>query len=352
MTKLDDVNGMMLVEAFGAIPAVVDDPRTMGRIAYAVAVGGVHSLGLARCSSTRMILAVSDKMKDDERRTVVPMTVRGYVDAARADCDVSVKDCRVLQNSCCLFGGTAAVVCHPYEIVQPVDATVGDVIVLTKPLGTMAALTVSEWMKQPEKRSRLLLTITEESVERARARAIDCMIRTNRVAAMLMRKVRLVLKTRVKFAVYRHSIVKLYPQKSLRCDNSLIDSLEQYNAHAACEVGSYGVLGHAKLLARRQTNSIGFIIHNMPVIARMCATSKITGNALPLLQGEMPEVSGGLLVILPREQAAAYCKALEKIERRQAWIVGIVESGDRTARVIERPRVIEVPAKDNGVSLW
>lgn len=117
-------------------------------------------------------------------------------------------------------------------------------------------------------------------------------------------------------------------------------------------MGAYGILGHADLLARRQTNSVGFIIHNMPVIARMSATSKITGSALPLLQGEMPEVSGGLLVILPREQAAAYCKALERIERRQAWIVGIVEGGDRAARVIERPRVIEVPAKDNGVSLW
>lgn len=90
----------------------------------------------------------------------------------------------------------------------------------------------------------------------------------------------------------------------------------------------------------------------MPVISRMNAISKITGNALPLLQGEMPEVSGGLLVILPREQAAAYCKALEKTECRQAWIIGIVEDGNRLARVIERPRVIEVPSKDNDDSLW
>jgi len=188
VTKLDDVGGMMLVEAFGVIPAVVDDPYVIGKIAYAVAVGGIYSLGLARCSSTRMILALSDQIKDDERKTVLSLTIRGYVDAAKAT-DMSVKDCQILQNSWCLFGGTATVVCYPYEIVQPVDATVGDVIVLTKPLGTMVALTISEWMKQSEKRSRLMLTITEESVEKARSRAIDCMIRTNRVAAMLMRKV-------------------------------------------------------------------------------------------------------------------------------------------------------------------
>lgn len=189
MTKLDEVGGMMLVETFDVIPAVVDDPYVMGKIAHAVALSGIHSLGLARCSSTRMILGISDVMKDDERKTVASRTMQGYIDAAKA-ADTSVKECQIFQNPWCLFGGTATVVCYPYEIVQPVDATVGDVIVLTKPLGTTVALTVSEWMQQPEKKSKLMLTITEESVERARSRAIDCMIRTNRVAAMLMRKVR------------------------------------------------------------------------------------------------------------------------------------------------------------------
>lgn len=187
MTRLDN-GGMTLVETFNIIPPVVDDPYVMGKIAYAVVHGGLHSLGLARCSSTRMILGVSDAMRDDERKTVVPMTVRGYADAAKA-AETSVKDCQVFQNPWCLFGGTAAALCYPHEIVEPVDATAGDVIVLTKPLGTTVALAVSEWMKQPEKKSRLVLAITEESVERARARAVDCMMRTNRVAAALMRKV-------------------------------------------------------------------------------------------------------------------------------------------------------------------
>ncbi|KAK2579298.1 hypothetical protein KPH14_008256 [Odynerus spinipes] len=128
--------------------------------------------------------------------------------------------------------------------------------------------------------------------------------------------------------------------------------LKQYNAHAACEVSSYGILGHAEALARRQKNNVNFVIHNMPVIARMSGMSKITGSTMPLLQGTMPEVSGGMLVVLPREQAAAYCKALEKTEHRQAWIVGIVENGERMARIIDRPRVIEVPPKDSGASLW
>lgn len=61
---------------------------------------------------------------------------------------------------------------------------------------------------------------------------------------------------------------------------------------------------------------------------------------------------GGLLICLPREQAAAYCKDIEKQEGYQAWIIGIVEKGNRTARIIDKPRVIEVPATDKEGQLW
>lgn len=61
---------------------------------------------------------------------------------------------------------------------------------------------------------------------------------------------------------------------------------------------------------------------------------------------------GGLLMALPREQAAAFCKDIEKQEGYQSWIIGIVEKGNRTARIIDKPRVIEVPAKDRDGELW
>lgn len=63
-------------------------------------------------------------------------------------------------------------------------------------------------------------------------------------------------------------------------------------------------------------------------------------------------ISGGLLIALPRTAAAAYCKDLEREEGLQAWIVGVVEKGDRTARIIDKPRIIEVPTKDTQDQLW
>lgn len=60
------------------------------------------------------------------------------------------------------------------------------------------------------------------------------------------------------------------------------------------------------------------------------------------------ELTGGLLICLPREQAAKYCAEIKKVEGHQAWIIGIVEPGDRSARVIDKPRVIEVQTLEDG----
>ena len=43
---------------------------------------------------------------------------------------------------------------------------------------------------------------------------------------------------------------------------------------------------------------------------------------------------------------------IEKQEGYQSWIVGIVEKGNRTARIIDKPRVIEVPGKEKDEELW
>ena len=67
-------------------------------------------------------------------------------------------------------------------------------------------------------------------------------------------------------------------------------------------------MGHAQQLARNQKNEVSFVIHNLPIIAKMASVAKACGNMFQLLQGFSAETSGGLLMCLPREQAAAFCK--------------------------------------------
>lgn len=62
--------------------------------------------------------------------------------------------------------------------------------------------------------------------------------------------------------------------------------------------------------------------------------------------------AGGLLIVFPREDGASFAKKMEQMEGLQSWIVGVVQKGTRTARVIEKPRIIEVPMKERPEELW
>ena len=70
--------------------------------------------------------------------------------------------------------------------------------------------------------------------------------------------------------------------------------MHKYNAHAATDITGYGLLGHANNLAKAQKNEVGFVIHNLPIIAKMAAVSKACGSTFGLLQGHSVETSGSL----------------------------------------------------------
>jgi len=269
-------------------------------------------MGVTDCDNMLMLLGVSNKMTEKERDVVVPLMIRGFKDLAE-EAGTMVNGGQTVMNPWMTIGGVASSVCQETEFIMPGNAVVGDVLVMTKPLGTQVAVNAFQWLDQPERWNRIKLVVTEDDVRKAYQRAMFSMARLNRTAARLMRK---------------------------------------YNAHGATDVTGFGLLGHANNLAKIQVNEVGFVIHNLPVIAKMTAVSKACGNMFGLLQGNSAETSGGLLIALPREQAAAYCKDIEKQEGYQAWIIGIVEKGNRTARIIDKPRVIEVPAKEKDGELW
>merc|ERR1711884_197285 len=276
---------------------------------------GLYAMGVTKCDNMLMLLAVSTKMTEKERDVVIPLMMRGFKDCA-LEAGSSVTGGQTVMNPWCTIGGVATSVCQQNEIIMPESAVVGDVLVLTKPLGTQIAVNAHQWLGQPERWNRIKQVISKDEARKAYQRAMDSMSRLNRTGARLMHK---------------------------------------YNAHGATDVTGFGILGHAQNLASNQTNEVSFVIHNLPVIAKMAAVAKACGNMFQLSQGETSECSGGLLICLPREQAAAFCKEIEKEEGFQSWIIGIVESrgnSDKAARIIDKPRIIEVPSKDNPDQLW
>jgi len=303
--------GLSLVQTTDFFYTMVEDPYMQGKIACANVLSDLYAMGVTECDNMLMLLAVSTKMTEKERDVVMPLMMRGFKDCA-LEAGTSVTGGQTVMNPWCTIGGVGTTVCQPNEFIIPDSAHAGDVLVITKPLGTQVALNAHQWLDQPERWNRIKLVVSEDDVKKG-YRAMDSMARLNRTVARLMHK---------------------------------------YNAHGATDITGFGLLGHAQALARNQKNEVSFVIHNIPVIAKMAAVARACGNMFQLLQGNSAETSGGLLICLPREQAAAFCKDVEKQEGYPAWIVGIVEKGQRTARIIDKPRVIEVPAKEREGELW
>ncbi|CAK9295495.1 unnamed protein product [Gordionus sp. m RMFG-2023] len=269
-------------------------------------------MGVVDCDNMLMILATSTKMTDAETEAVVPLMMKGFKDLAE-EAGSRVSGGQTIRNPWLTIGGVASTVIGSNDFIIPDNAVVGDVLVLTKPLGTHIAINGHIWMENPEKWNRIKLVATEDDINKAYNRAMISMARLNKTAATLMHK---------------------------------------FNAHGATDITGFGLLGHAENLARHQKHEVSFVIHNLPIIAKMAAVSKACGNIFGLLHGKSPETSGGLLITLPREQAATFCKDIEKLEGFPAWIIGIVEKGNRTARVIDKPRIIEVPSKERDNELF
>lgn len=72
--------------------------------------------------------------------------------------------------------------------------------------------------------------------------------------------------------------------------------MHTFNAHAATDITGFGILGHAQNLAKQQRNEVSFVIHNLPVLAKMAAVSKACGNMFGLMHGTCPETSGKTLL--------------------------------------------------------
>ncbi|TSM04888.1 Selenide, water dikinase 2 [Bagarius yarrelli] len=280
-----------------------------GRIACANVLSDLYAMGITDCDNMLMLLSVSQKMSEKEREQAMPLMMKGFRDAAEEG-GTSVTGGQTVVNPWIIIGGVATVVCPPTDFIMPDGAVPGDVLVLTKPLGTQVAVNAHQWLNTPEKWNRIKLVISKEEVEHAYQEAMLNMATLNRTAASLMHK---------------------------------------FNAHAATDITGFGIIGHARNLAKQQRNEVSFVIHNLPILAKMAAVSKAGGNLFGLLHGTSSETSGGLLICLPREQAARFCAEMKASrtsslgDGQQAWIIGIVEKGNRCARIIDKPRIIEVP---------
>jgi len=286
---------------------LVDDPYVQGKIGACNVLSDMYALGVVEIDNVLMILASSLNMEQTSRDIVTRKMIEGFSDHCKL-AGVEVTGGQTVVNPWPIIGGTAMSCCTPDAFILPVNAVPGDVLVLTKPLGTQLAVNVNEWLQLEDKTNwnKAQEVITVEEAYEAYQKAADSMIRLNKNAAKLMHK---------------------------------------YGAHAATDITGFGIVGHSTNLAKNQKASVEFHIHTLPIINKMEEVSRIFPR-FRLVEGFSAETSGGLFIALPANIAEEFCREIEELDHEPAWIVGSVvaakEPGNNRAIILDDKKIISV----------
>lgn len=298
--------GLHMISTTDFFFPLVESPYLQGRIGAANVLSDLYAEGAADCDFVLMLLAACSEMPDDVRKKCTRAMVRGFNDAC-LEAGSAVTGGQTVLNPWPIIGGVATALCTEDEFIYPDGAKEGDAIVVTKPLGTQVAVNLWQWAQKDNhiwKKVGNGTVVTKDQARQAMHEAIVSMGRLNRNGAKMMLK---------------------------------------HKAHACTDVTGFGLLGHAQNLSDNQHDAVGLEIHTLPCIANMSAVEDACGIDFKLKKGFSAETSGGLLVCLPKENAAAFCKELEELDGTPSWEIGrVVAQPDRKSVIVEGAKILEV----------
>lgn len=292
---------------------ISQDPFKQGRIAAANTLSDVYAVGCTEMSNMLMILACSTQMDRAHRKIVTELLVKGFQDAC-AEAGIVITGGQTVLNPWPILGGVAIATVPRSSLVPSTAARPGDLLVLTKPLGTQVAANLAVCMLHEDQWDRVLASgaVDEETALRAVEMSELSMGTLNKAAAKLMR---------------------------------------DFGAHGATDVTGFGLMGHARNLAAIQTECVDFELDALPAIRGMVALSDhAMGVDFRLSAGLSAETSGGLLIVLAELAAEPFLEAYKREASNPhewGWVIGRVRGhGQRTAHwalhVDKAPTIIEV----------
>ena len=279
ITPLPQSNGALeqiLLSSTDFFFPLIDDPYLQGIIACANVFSDLYALGATRIDSVLMILGITDCIESTtNRETIMKLLMAGFCEGAQR-AGAYVGGGQTIRNRSPIIGGVASSVIPRESLIRNDSIRPGNILVLTKPLGTDYA--VRSHVSSPSNN-------TFEAYETA----VRSMAHLNLAAAQAM---------------------------------ALSD------VTGATDVTGFGLLGHAASLANVQKCQVSFRFFLLPLIAgtdRLIIDGKEILNS-KLLSGSAAETSGGLLVALSNvSEAEKFIEAVEKIGGTKSWIVGKVE---------------------------
>ena len=283
-----------LVVTLDFFPPLIEDPYEFGRIAAANSLSDIYAMGGRALVALNIVGFPDEKLPAD----LLGEILRGGAERVAAAGAVlagghSVRDAEIK------YGLSVTGLIHPDHILTNSGAKVGDVLVLTKPIGTGVLTSAAKG---------------EMIDESGLAEAIDVMTDLNAGASRAMQEV---------------------------------------GVHAATDVTGFGLIGHAHEMAdaadvtiELQANAVPLLADTME-FARMGMLTRMYANCLEYLGDKFKnegvdetlvavladaQTSGGLLISVSEDRADQLAAACKKNNTRAAAVVGRVKP--KSARTI------------------
>jgi selenide,water dikinase len=251
-------DNLALVSTVDFFTPIIDDPYDFGRVAACNAASDAFATGAIDNVTGLVTLGLPREVTDH-----APAVLAGIVDAFE-EMGGTIAGGHTILNPWPFAGGAVTATVNPDHLLSTRNATPGDQLYLTKPLGTqpaMGALRVKDGEFADQVRDAV-----DRSVDRIGEEALTWMTTPNREAATAARDY----------------------------------------VTAATDVTGFGLVGQAQVLA---TNAdVGVEITSLPIIEGATGLSRLFGYGLE--DGESAETSGGLLLSVPSNRAIALETAL------------------------------------------
>ena len=288
--KLDDERA--LVQTVDFFTPIVDDAYTFGQIAAANALSDVYAMGGRPITA----LAIAAFPKDLDP-TVLGRIFAGGLDVLQR-AGVALLGGHTVQDQEIKFGYAVTGEIHPGRIWMNAGARPGDVLFLTKPLGTGVIATALKADRAPAS---------------AVSDAVESMSRLNRAAS------------------------------------EALQSLPDGTVHACTDITGFGLIGHGSEMAVASGVTLEFDTASIPILpgALALASANIPGGGrtnaehfgpdvlvAPGVPADLvtvlhdPQTSGGLLASVASEHADAAEAALRRVDPTTRRIGRVSTAGD------------------------
>jgi cysteine desulfurase len=293
--KLTD--DLALVQTLDFFTPIVDDPYQFGAIAAANALSDIYAMG----AKPIFALNIVGFPKDILPLSVLEQILRGAHDKAK-EAGISVLGGHTIEDAEPKYGMVVSGLIHPNKIIRNKGAIPGDVLVLTKPLGTG------------------------------------------------------ILSTAIKRGMLEADLIKEISQRMSELNKTAAELMINYRVHACTDVSGFGLLGHLREMSKASECDVSINFEQLPFIreTKNMATAGIipggTFNNLEYVREDVDfgnhgrtdqlllsdaQTSGGLLIAMPEEDAIKYLKDLHKSAIADAKIIGkFTEQGKGKIKIV------------------